>query len=98
MTPLPVGWLLCVGWLFFGCLGGDASQVAVFESVAVSFEVDDLCVVDEAVDHGGGDHVVAEHLAPAPEGLLLVTIKLALSYLAETSWKNRLAASGSNGI
>jgi hypothetical protein len=22
-------------------------------------------VVDEAVDHGGGDHVVAEYLAPA---------------------------------
>jgi hypothetical protein len=27
-------------------------------------------VVDEAVDHGGGDDVVAEHLAPAAEGLV----------------------------
>ena len=33
-----------------------------------------------------------------PNGLLLVTIRLARSYLAETSWKNRLAASGSNGM
>jgi len=41
--------------------------------------------VDEAVDHGGGGDVVAEDLSPAPNGLLLVTIKLALSYLADTS-------------
>jgi hypothetical protein len=36
-------------------------------------------VVDEAVDHGGSDYVVAEDLAPAAEDLLLVTIKLAPS-------------------
>ncbi len=33
-----------------------------------------------------------------PKALLLVTIKLARSYRADTSWKNRLAASGSNGM
>jgi hypothetical protein len=41
-----------------------------FEAVAVAFEGDDLGVVDEAVDHGCGDHVVAEDLAPAAEGLV----------------------------
>jgi hypothetical protein len=30
--------------------------------------------------------------------LLLVTMRLARSYLAETSWKNRLAASASKGM
>ena len=52
-------------------LGGrDAAEVAVFEPVAVAFEGDDLGVVDEAVDHGGGDDVVAEDLAPAAERLV----------------------------
>jgi hypothetical protein len=51
---------LVVGWL-----DRNPAQVAVLESVAVSFERDDLGMVDEAVDHGGGDHVIAEHLAPA---------------------------------
>src|ERR1700716_2985199 len=49
---------------------GDAAEVAVLEAVAVSFEADDLGVVDEAVDHGCGDDVVAEDLAPAAEGLV----------------------------
>ncbi len=76
---------------------GDAAEVAVLEPVGIAFEGDHLGVVDEAVDHGGGDHVVAEDLSPA-KGLLLVTIRLARSYLAETSWKNRFAASASNGM
>src|SRR5262249_26888395 len=33
-----------------------------------------------------------------PNGLLEVTIRLARSYRDETSWKNRLAASASNGM
>jgi hypothetical protein len=36
-------------------------------------------VVDEAIDHGRGDDVVAEDLAPCREGLVLVTITLARS-------------------
>ena len=51
-----------------GC--GDAAEVAVFEPVAVALEGDDLGVVDEPVDHGGGDDVVAEDFAPAAEGLV----------------------------
>jgi len=47
--------------------GGDAAEVAVFESVAVAFQRDDFGVVDEAVDHGGGDDVVGEDFAPAAE-------------------------------
>jgi hypothetical protein len=46
------------------------AKVAVLEPVAVAFEADDLGVVDQAVDHGGGDHVVVEHLAPAAEWLV----------------------------
>jgi hypothetical protein len=49
---------------------GCAAQVAVFESVAVALEADDLGVVDESVDHRGGDDVVAEDFAPAAEGFV----------------------------
>ena len=56
----------CQSWLG----RGGAAEVAVFESVAVALQGDDLGVVDEAVDHGGGDDVVAEDLAPAAEGLV----------------------------
>jgi hypothetical protein len=54
--------------------------------------------VDEAVDHGGSDDVVAEDFTPAAEGLLEVTMRLARSWCAEINWKNKLAASGSNGM
>jgi hypothetical protein len=50
--------------------GRQAGEIAVFEAVAVAFEREDLGVVDEAVDHGGGDDVVAEDLAPRREGLV----------------------------
>jgi hypothetical protein len=51
-----------------GC--GGAAQVAVAQPVAVALEADDLGVVDQPVDHGRGDHVVAEDLAPAAEWLV----------------------------
>ena len=42
----------------FGRLSaGGAGEVAVFEAVAVALEREDLGVVDEAVDHRGGDDV-----------------------------------------
>jgi hypothetical protein len=47
-----------------------AAEVAVFESVAVSFEGDDFGVVHEPVDHGCGNDVVAEDFAPAAEGFV----------------------------
>jgi hypothetical protein len=50
--------------VFFGCGCGDAAEVAVSEAVGVAFEGDDVGVVDEPVDHRGGDDVVAEDLAP----------------------------------
>jgi len=40
-------------------------RVAVFEPVAVAFECDDVGVVDETIDHGCGDDIVAEDFAPA---------------------------------
>ena len=41
-----------------------------FEPVGVALDGDDLGVVDESVDHGGGDDGVAEDLAPAAEGVV----------------------------
>jgi len=54
--------------------------------------------VDEPVDHGGGDDFVAEDLAPPAEGLVGRDDQRGAFVAAETSWKNRLAASGSNGM
>jgi hypothetical protein len=69
--------LVCCFLAWFGGGRGDAAEVSVFKPVAVSFQGDDVGVVDEAVDHGGGDRVVAEDLAPT--GLLDVTIRDARS-------------------
>ena len=55
---------------FVGRGGGDAAEVSVFEAVALALEGDHFGVVDESVDHGGGDDVVAEDLAPAAEGFV----------------------------
>ena len=55
--------VVCCGWW-------DVAEVSVFEAVGVSAEVDDFGVVDEAVDHGGCDDVVAEDFSPAAEGFV----------------------------
>jgi hypothetical protein len=47
-----------------GLVARSASEVAVAEVGLSPLEGDDLAVVDEAVNHGGGDDVVAEGLAP----------------------------------
>ena len=74
MTPCVVVDLQSSCWWLWGC-----AKIAVLESVAVSFQGDDFGVVDEPVDYCGGDDVVAADLAPAAEGLLLVTMWLARS-------------------
>jgi hypothetical protein len=53
---------------------GRGSRSLPGETVAVALEAEDVGVVDEPVDHGGRDGVVAEDLAHALKGLLLVTI------------------------
>jgi hypothetical protein len=45
-----------------------AAEVADLEPVGVAFEGEDVWVLDEPVDHGGGDDAVAEDFAPAAEG------------------------------
>ena len=55
---------------FGAVLAGAGTEVAVFEPVGIAFEAEDLGVVDEAVDHCGGGHVVAEDLAPRGERLV----------------------------
>src|SRR5204862_7556673 len=47
--------------------GGRDARAALAQPVALAFERDHGCVVDEPVDQGGGDHGVAEDLAPLLE-------------------------------
>ena len=56
--------LFCGVFWSGGRQGGDA---AVFESVAGAFEGDDVGVVNDTVDHGGGNDLIAEDVAPAGE-------------------------------
>src|SRR5436190_22588964 len=44
--------------------GGRDAEAALAQAVALAFERDHGGVVDESVDQGGGDHGVAEDLAP----------------------------------
>jgi hypothetical protein len=71
-----------------GCLSGFAlaggwasAEVAVAEAVAVALEAEDFGVMDEPVDHRGGDDLVAEDLAQPEKGLWLVTISEAQYFL-----------------
>ena len=50
---LPCSW-------FVGRWGGNPAEVPVLEPAGVAVEGDDVGVVDEPVDHGGGDLVWAE--------------------------------------
>ena len=58
-------WSLC---RVLGSGGWQRVDAAVLESVGAAFEGEDVGVVDDPVDHRGGDDLVAEHVAPAGEG------------------------------
>lgn len=62
------GGRVCSGGVCWGCWA--AAEVLAAEAVAVTLEAEDVGVVDEPVDHGCGDGVVAEDLAPGAEGLV----------------------------
>lgn len=47
---------------------GQGVEASVAEPVDGAFQVEDVGVVDDAVDHGGGDGLVAEDAAPSAEG------------------------------
>jgi hypothetical protein len=51
-------------------LGWWRAEVLVAQPVAVALESEDLGVVDEPVDHRGGDDLVAADLAAGGEGLV----------------------------
>jgi hypothetical protein len=51
-----------------GADAGEAVDASSAESVAGAFEGEDVGVVDDAVDHRGGDDLVTEDVAPAGEG------------------------------
>jgi hypothetical protein len=51
---------------------GQAVDASPAESVAGAFEGADVGIVDDAVDHGGGDRVT-EHACPAGEGQVPMT-------------------------
>ena len=63
-------------WFLLCRIGGG---LVVFEPVAGAFEVDDIGVVHDPVDHRGGDRGVAEDLAPAAEAEVAVRISDACS-------------------
>lgn len=42
----------------------EPDQIPVLQPVAVTLERDHLRMVHQAVDHGRGHHVIAEHLSP----------------------------------
>src|SRR5581483_2889333 len=52
-------------------VGGAAAKSAaadlVFESIAGSVDGEDFAVVEETIEDRGGDHVIAEELAPSIE-------------------------------
>lgn len=56
----------CVGLAGFVRMLGDGVDVAVAEPIAL-LEGEDVGVVNDPVDHRGGDGLVAEHTAPAGE-------------------------------
>lgn len=60
---------LGVGLVSFG-RGGSAADVAVLEAVGRAFDAEEVGVVDEKLDHGGGDGVIAEYFAPPAEGVV----------------------------
>jgi hypothetical protein len=75
---------------------GDQGE-AVFEAVAGSVDVDHVAVVEEAVEDGDGQDVVAKNLAPFGGAFVAVMIMVPRSYLRETSWKTMLASARSKG-
>ena len=48
-----------------GGFGADPAEVSGFQSIGIAYEGDDFGVVDEPIDHGGSDNLVAEDFAPA---------------------------------
>jgi hypothetical protein len=58
---------LGVGFAGAGADAGQCVDAAVAEPVAGAFQREDVGVVDDPVDHRGGDGLVAEHAAPAGE-------------------------------
>ena len=53
-----------------GIPGLAVAFLEAFHSVAVSFDVYDPAVMKQAVEHGGGDHGIPEHLLPFREALV----------------------------
>ena len=66
-------------------------DAAAAKSAAGAFQSQDVGVVDDPVDHRGGDSLVTDDASPVPEGRLLVKIREACSW-PDKSWKNRFAA------
>ena len=79
-------------------LGPAPQQVLVFaHPVAVAADVDDVAVVQEAVDERGRHDLVAEGGAPLLEALFDVSTVEARSWRALMSWKNSVAPSWLTG-
>lgn len=75
-----------------------AAEVLVLEPVGVAAQVDDLGVVDEAVDHRGGDDVVAEDLALPAERLVRGHDEGGALVPGEDELEEQVGRLGSNGM
>ena len=60
-------------------------------AVAVAADVDDVTVVQQAIDQRRGHHLIAQHLAPLIELLFEVSTVEACSWRALISWENSTA-------
>jgi hypothetical protein len=83
---------------FLGGGRGDAAEVSVLEPVGVALEGDDVGVVDEPVDHGCGDDVVAEDLAPASEWLVAGDDEAGAFVAGGDELEEEVGGSGSKGM
>ena len=59
--------MLVVGLVDAGSDAGECVDASVAEPVAGAFEGEDVGVVNDAVDHCGGDGLIAEHTTPGRE-------------------------------
>jgi hypothetical protein len=73
-------------------------DVLVLQAAGVALEGDDVSVVDEGVDRGCDDVDVAQDLAPSAELLVAGHDQRGALLAGDTSRRNRLSASCSNGM
>lgn len=79
-------------------LGAGESVLAFLSQVVdLPTDADDVAVLLQAIEDGGGDHGGSQDCAPLPEELVAGKYLLPRLYLAAMSWKSRVPPSLSSG-